>query len=168
MQFDLKTFLERGRTPYETEFSLALSGWDFPGYRVDAPVGVRFRAVPTAEGVDLTCAITAEAAGECARCLAPVVQPYAFTRSWSVRPADLASEELELPLEENGVLPLSELVYQELVLEIEPVLLCREDCEGLCPVCGRPKADGCGCCAPDVAPGTALDPRLAGLRKLLE
>lgn len=164
MQFDLKTFLERGRTPYETAFSLDLSGWDFPGYRVEAPVEVRFMAAPTAEGVRLYCEIGAEAAGECARCLADARQPYRLEREWQVRPADLAGGELELPLLPGGILPLDELAYQELVLEIDPVLLCRPDCEGLCPVCGRPRADGCSC-RPEES-GPAPDARLAGLRQL--
>lgn len=166
MQFDLKTFLERGRTPYQTAFSLDLSGWDFPGCRVEAPVRVQFSALPTAEGVRLTCGIEAETAGECARCLAPAKQAYAFCREWLVRPADLAGGELELPLLPGGLLPLDELVYQELVLEAEPLLLCQPDCEGLCPVCGKPKREGCGCT--NAQQGPSLDPRMAGLKRLLD
>lgn len=164
MQFDLRAFLERGRTPYETAFLLDLSGWDFPGYRIGAPVGVRFAAVPTAEGAAMRCGITAEAAGECARCLAPARQTYTLDREWQVRPQDLFGGELELPLLPGGVLPLDELVYQELVLEIDPILLCRPDCEGLCPVCGKPRADGCGCHPQEDGP--APDARLAGLWQL--
>lgn len=166
MQFDLKTFLERGRTPYQTAFSLDLSGWDFPGYRVEAPVRVRFCAVPTAEGARLSCEIEAETAGECARCLAGVKRPYSFCREWQVRPADLAGGDEELPLLPGGILPLNELVYQEIVLEAEPLLLCRPDCEGLCPVCGRPRLAGCDCAGTQQAPSP--DPRMAGLKKLLD
>ncbi len=40
--------------------------------------------------------------------------------------------------------------------------LCRPDCPGLCPVCGRPlEAGACGCRREEV------DPRLAALRELL-
>ena len=166
MQFDLKAFLERGRTPYQTAFSLDLSGRDFPGYRVEAPARVRFCALPTAEGARLTCEIEAETAGECARCLAPARRPYAFCREWQVRPAALAGGELELPLLPGGLLPLDELVYQELVLEAETLLLCRPGCEGLCPVCGRPRLAGCGCAVAQEGPSP--DPRLAGLKRLLD
>lgn len=173
MQFDLRAFLERGRTPYEAAFSLDLSGGDFPGYRVEAPAKVRFSAVPDAEGARITCEIEAETVGECARCLAPARRQYRFAREWQVRPADLAlagiqpsEDALELPLLPGGILPLDELVYQELVLEAEPLLLCSPGCEGLCPVCGRPKAAGCGCRPAEDGP--KVDPRLAALQKLLE
>ena len=60
---------------------------------------------------------------------------------------------------------VDELIFQELVLEVEPVLLCSPDCQGLCPVCGTPKAAGCTCCkAEDAAPA---DARLSILKQLL-
>ena len=49
------------------------------------------------------------------------------------------AEEPELPFDENGRLDVRELCYQELVMEVPTVLLCSDDCAGLCPICGRRK-----------------------------
>lgn len=165
MRFDLKTFLREGRTPYHKTFTLDLSSEDFPGYQVTQPVCGTFTADPTAEGAALQCSFTAVVEAECARCLAPMQQQLTLDRFWEVRERDLTSPEFELPLDEKGGLDLAQLVFEELVLEVPPVLLCSPDCEGLCPVCGKRKADGCTCVQPEEE--APVDERLAILKQLL-
>ena len=48
------------------------------------------------------------------------------------------------------------------ILDMEQKVLCRDDCKGLCPICGKNLNEGpCGCTKPG-------DPRLAVLSRLLE
>ena len=57
---------------------------------------------------------------------------------------------------------LDEVVVTDLLLALPTKHLCREDCRGLCPHCGKNLNEGeCGC-RPDV------DPRLAVLEQLLD
>ena len=64
---------------------------------------------------------------------------------------------------ENGKLDLDEEIREELLLSFPMRFLCREDCPGLCPKCGKPLSQGdCGC------PTTEPDPRLAVLKKLFD
>ena len=57
---------------------------------------------------------------------------------------------------------LTALVSEDAYLAIPYRMLCREDCKGLCPRCGKNLNEGpCGCSAPG-------DPRLAVLAQLLE
>lgn len=165
MRFDLKTFWKEGRTPYHVSLSLDLSQWDFPGYEVPQPVCGSFTAEPTENGIYMECEFTAEIQAECARCLAPVTQRYTAQRNWEVRESDLDKLDEELPVDEKGVMDLAELVYEELLLEVPPVLLCSPDCEGLCPVCGKRKADGCTCQSAEA--DATVDERLAILKQLL-
>ena len=59
-------------------------------------------------------------------------------------------------------LDLDALAGEDLVLELPSKVLCKEDCKGLCPQCGKNLNDGpCDCKEP-------VDPRLAGLLALLE
>ena len=109
--------------------------------------------------------VKAQVEGECARCLAPVQQAYDFTREYLVRLRDLDDPDFELPLDEKGCLDLRELVYQELIFEVPRVLLCSPDCPGLCPICGKRKADGCSCQTAEAAAPT--DARLSILKQLL-
>ena len=102
--------------------------------------------------------------GECARCLAPVDGVFSldFERT-VVTEGTLSDERLEELEDEYVVLDGHELsvddtLCEELVLSFPQRLLCSEDCEGLCPKCGKPKREGdCGC------PTKEIDPRLAVL-----
>ena len=73
------------------------------------------------------------------------------------------ASDAELPFDERGRLDLKELCYQELVSEIPSVLLCSEDCKGLCPICGR--RNPCACT--QETNGDVVDERLAILKTLL-
>lgn len=43
-------------------------------------------------------------------------------------------------------LDLDELMREDILLELPTRFLCREDCKGICPVCGKNLNDGpCGC-----------------------
>ncbi|MGI6404156.1 MAG: YceD family protein [Oscillospiraceae bacterium] len=100
----------------------------------------------------------------CARCLQPVIRQKAADFSYVV------VEQLEQDSPENwveasgGMLDIAALVGEELFLALDASSLCREDCKGLCPVCGadRNQTD-CGCNAKK-----AVDPRFAALSKLLD
>ena len=60
-------------------------------------------------------------------------------------------------------LDLDEQLRDELYLCFPQKLLCDENCEGLCPKCGKPKKDGpCGC------PEKEIDPRLAVLKNFFD
>lgn len=105
---------------------------------------------------------------ECARCLCEVRGVYGvdFVRTL-VTPGMLTEERLaenidEYVLVEDGRLDIDGELSEWLLLEFPTKLLCSEDCEGLCQVCGNPKREGCGCVE------RYIDPRLAPLAKLLE
>lgn len=58
-------------------------------------------------------------------------------------------------------LNLDELVLEDIYLELPTRFVCRKDCKGLCPYCGKDLNDGvCDCKKP-------VDPRLAALQALL-
>ncbi len=60
------------------------------------------------------------------------------------------------------ILDLDALAREDLLLDLPSKVLCREDCKGLCPQCGKNLNDGpCDCKEP-------VDPRLAGLLSLLD
>lgn len=109
----------------------------------------------------------------CARCLQPVVREMTFSIERMIESGNAShlpeaehDEEYEddlLPMVNGGVEIDPELT-EALVLELPMYHLCREDCPGLCPKCGKPLADGeCGCNLKK-----EIDPRLAILQKLLE
>jgi uncharacterized protein len=61
----------------------------------------------------------------------------------------------------SRTLDLSGAVREELILAVPDYLLCREDCAGLCPHCGKDLNEGPHECA-----GRSTDPRWAALEAL--
>lgn len=56
------------------------------------------------------------------------------------------------------VVDLTDEIRESVLLAMPPYPLCREDCKGLCPVCGRDlNRDRCHCQAPVATPWDALD-----------
>lgn len=93
----------------------------------------------------------------CARCLTPVTQTRDGSVDLPVLKEDEESEEEAITAEGDRI----DLVAaaEDLILIDMPIrLLCREDCKGLCPVCGKNRNEGDCHCKPQ-----ETDPRLAGL-----
>ena len=107
--------------------------------------------------------------GECARCLAPVDGVFSLDFERTVTTEGTIDEERLEELEDEYVvlkgheLSVDDALLEELALSFPTRLLCSEDCEGLCPRCGKPKREGdCGC------PTKEIDPRLAVLAKFFD
>jgi len=111
----------------------------------------------------------------CSRCLEPVEHAVAEAFDLLYRPlgADASGKDASLGLAEmeigyyQGAGILLEDVLKEQVLLVLPVkLLCRADCQGLCPHCGSNRnAESCNCAS------NVSDPRwtaLGDIRKKLE
>lgn len=77
--------------------------------------------------------------------------------------ASLNNEETDdFVLIDNYQLSLDELARADILLELPSKYLCREDCRGLCPMCGKNLNEGlCGCHT------DRTDPRLEVLKQLI-
>jgi uncharacterized protein len=101
--------------------------------------------------------------GPCQRCLDDaVVERELSAREYQATSRD-ASEELSTPYVVDDRLDLSAWARDALVLSLPEQILCRPDCAGLCPVCGRNLND-----EPHVHEETTVDPRWAVLGELRE
>lgn len=88
MQFDIRSFLESGRKPFEAHFEADFSKADFGGYSVNNPAVCDFTATLTEDGAALLLCVRAHIDAECARCLEPLTRDYDFTREYFVRDRD--------------------------------------------------------------------------------
>lgn len=117
----------------------------------------------------LTLTVTVPYRAVCARCLEPVSETLAVQLERTVAAEGTLTEaQLEENVDEyavisHGTLDLDEEIREEILLSFPMRFLCREDCPGLCPKCGKPLRLGdCGC------PKTEPDPRLAVLKRLFD
>ena len=163
MLVNLNNIFTRDETEKKLEADFDFSAWDIScDAAFTQPVNSVLKLKKGDNGIFLKLAVHANATCCCARCLDSFQREFSFTREFVITPDNLTEMECEIPVDSQSVLDTQQLVRQELALEVDPILLCSEDCEGLCPVCGRPKREGCGCQVPQW-----LDPRLAALRELL-
>ena len=144
MQFDLRKFITAGTRPYHAEFQCDLSAYDYAGARIPQPVTAVFDAQTDGDEVQITLRAKASVHGECARCLDPVTREETVDTEWIVKERDLDDPDFDLPLDEKGHLDVDEWLNQEFMFQIPTVLLCSPDCAGLCPQCGKKKAE-CTC-----------------------
>lgn len=118
----------------------------------------------TAKGV-----YTAELVLTCSRCLGPMPLELRGEVGWAFRPlsqeereeVQLGEDELELSFYQDGQVDLTQALRDELGLALPMAPLCRQDCPGLCPVCGKPVKPGESCCRRG-----ENDPRWAKLAQL--
>lgn len=103
----------------------------------------------------------------CDRCLRDV--DYTFDLSFDtvvISPdytGEDAEEEAASELLDGYHLNVDELIKNELLLNWPMKVLCREDCKGICKICGKNLNDGeCGC--DDFVP----DPRMAAIKDLFD
>jgi uncharacterized protein len=139
------------------------------GLQATEPVTGRVRLTRTNRGLVVDARLHTALAGECARCLRPVVTPVDARIDEEVLPSiDIASgmpvplqegEDLDTPrLTDHHELELRPLIAQAVSLQ-EPIApLCEPDCPGLCPECGERMEPG------HVHDDEPIDPRLEALR----
>jgi uncharacterized protein len=78
---------------------------------------------------------------------------------------ELSDRDVVVGYYEGDHLDLGEVVREQVLLGLPLKPLCREDCRGLCPRCGKNRNAGpCGC-TPEEEPG---DSRLEPLRRLID
>jgi len=102
----------------------------------DGAVPARLDISRTAAGYALRLRFSGELNGTCVRCLEPA-RVTVEVDSREVDQPTATDEELLSPYVDEGVLDLGAWSRDALALALPPKLLCREDCAGLCPVCGE-------------------------------
>ena len=101
--------------------------------------------------------------GQCDRCLDPFSREGTLPIEHVLVTSAEDEDSDELVVLEDFQLDLDELVETDLWLELPSKSLCREDCRGLCPQCGKNLNEGlCGCGKKDI------DPRLEALKQALQ
>lgn len=105
----------------------------------------------------------------CDRCLTEVDVPFAvsISKSFDLKRERFGSEEGEAEearfVTDTMELDAGELLRDELIVAWPAKVLCKEDCRGLCLVCGHDlNAGDCGC------DRVVLDPRMAAIQDIFK
>jgi len=98
--------------------------------------------------------------GPCMRCLEPAAPTFEIDAREVSQPGE--GDELSSPYVQHEVLDLQAWTRDAVALALPATLLCRDDCAGLCAVCGTNLNDA----GPDHAHQREPDPRWAKLSEL--
>ena len=142
--------------------------------RILEPLEGKVTLLPQDEGCLVRGHLTGKVAVPCNRCAEDAIlsingsfdsfEPYPDAENEEAEKSfDNEADELIVKKAANGapVISLAGLLWEEFVLSLPVKPLCRPDCKGLCPQCGKNLNDGTCSCIREEG-----DPRLAALRGL--
>jgi uncharacterized protein len=130
-------------------------GGENPDFLCVTPVRYNLLVRRTEQAIRITGSVRCALSLICARCTEEYSFPVDTALDVELEPASLlpANTELELRRDDMDVeyyegeeIDLEPLIYEEVLLNIPMMPLCREDCLGLCNVCGKNRNDeACQC-----------------------
>lgn len=148
-----------------TDPSVLARAYSDPSWRLER---VSLQIDPDGTDVFVHGVVGATVPQTCSRCLEPFparvdapVDVRLVPRPATADNVELGADDLDVDFYENDLLDLDRVVETETTLALPMKPLCRDDCRGLCPVCGGNRnVVQCSCAE------RAPDPRLAVLRDL--
>lgn len=117
--------------------------------RLSGDISVDVVLESTVDDIDVAGELRVAWADTCSRCLRPVAATLVIEVEERYAPAERIGtgtvDPDAFPIE-HGQLDLAPMVREEVLLGVPDAPLCREDCPGLCPVCGADRAsERCDC-----------------------
>lgn len=163
---DLGRLARDGRCRVEADVPADAELWQDLDFAFDGPVRVRMEAQRIGGGEDVLVrgTVRGQVAQQCRRCLEPVGVEFDEELSLyfeaGVDEAEAEAEEA-YALPARGDLELGPALREQIALAVPRFVVCREDCRGLCPVCGENLNESeCDCSTETV------DERWAALREI--
>jgi uncharacterized protein len=138
------------------DFEFGGQGYSVPGGTVAATLDVSH----TTTGYSLRLRYESELAGPCMRCLEEAGHRIEVDAREVDQPG--GGEELSSPYLEEDQLDVGGWARDALALALPTQIVCREDCKGLCAICGENLNEA----GPEHAHEREPDPRWAALREL--
>lgn len=165
MVIDIKKYLAAQVDTEEVCYSFTIDDVGVDGGKLfRKPVDVKAVFTSFSGSVKLQLGLTAEMTVRCDRCSKQFIYPIDLVLNHVLVP-ELSNEDDEGEMIEVDVanFNLDELAYSDIMLSMPTKILCRDDCRGICPQCGKELNEGdCDC------DKRKIDPRLEALQQLLD
>ena len=167
LSLDLTRLDREGSVELNACFPAASALWEGSGVEWDGSVEVKLTASLAGSGeIVVRGSLDGRLKQECRRCLEPVGSEVGHELTLVFVSADEKGAE-----DDDGVhvygqgteIDLSNSVREEVVFAVDPYVICKSDCEGLCPRCGVNRNKQTCNCTED-----HTDPRWKALRVLKE
>jgi uncharacterized protein len=149
---------------------------DILGNGVSNPVEGSVKLTRTNRGILVQGNLKTKIPAECGRCLSKFDYPLTFNIEeeffpvidvTSGVPVEIPEEPGSFIIDDHHILNLDEAIRQNALLAIPIKPLCREDCKGICQICGKDlNSGGCKCSQGKIDPRWAKLAELAGAKKI--
>ena len=163
MLLELKSvFLNEGEV-LTLAYEMDMSAIDFNGVKpFVTPVRVDVKAENRAGAVRLNADVMFDFCYPCDRCAVETITAYNYSFQHMLVLSLNDDSNDEYIMVQDYKLDLDELLRDDILLELPTKFLCKPDCRGMCPKCGKNLNEGvCDCVTRQV------DPRLEILKKLI-
>lgn len=164
MILDLKKLFVTENYTLPIDHNVDLSDLEFSGaYPLKKPVTTSGKITNRAGLVTLSLNMVYVFSAPCDRCGLPTEICHTVELEKSLAPEIAGTDSDDIIVIDDYKLDLDELIYTEIVISLPMKHLCREDCKGLCNICGKNLNEGvCKC------ETKTVDPRLQALAHLLK
>jgi uncharacterized protein len=138
--FNLRTLKLRSGEQFRDEREIQLKPLELGGQRylpVPEKVPAELTITRASTGTVFELGFHVRLHGPCFRCLDDAVLDLPISAREYQATAPEGDEELRTPYLEDDKLDLSAWARDALALELPDKILCRSDCAGLCPLCGK-------------------------------
>jgi len=163
-RFNLRTLKLRSGEQFRDAVEIELEPLEYGGEQylpVPEAVPAELTITRASTGTVFQLGFRARLHGPCQRCLGDAVVDQAIAAREYHATSSGGEEELETPYVVDDQLDLGAWTRDALALSLPDQILCRPDCAGLCPVCGKNLNE-----EPHVHEEERTDPRWAALAEL--
>lgn len=164
MVIDLTNLFNGADEVIPVDYAFNISDLIFDTYNpLKEPVHVNGRFYQEAGVVQCALNVQFVFDGYCDRCAEPVHKLYSFpVQKVFVTHLDNGDDFEDYIVTGSAGIDLDVFIREEILLFLPSKILCREDCKGLCPKCGKNLNEGSCDCKKDI------DPRMEALLQLLD
>ena len=145
MIIDVRNLKRSGTSQCDFAFEYESNGSisEYYGTVLGGPVSVNVTCVLQGDDVYVDGTLKCKIVGECARCVKQVESDWSCEISAVYA---VTRQDEDDYLYSNGRLDLTPAVVDTLITSLPTVIYCKDDCKGLCPVCGKNLNEGlCDC-----------------------
>ena len=172
MIIDVSSILKEfgGKISFDDKTEISDLNFGGSDYRFSEPLSVKGGVSNTGGALSLKADVSGVMTTQCARCMKDIDVPIEFTISETLMRSDevdgdlgTVSEDDDVIVFEGNTVNLDEIIENNLIMNLSPRYLCRDDCKGLCPKCGKDLNEEICDCKDD-----EIDPRWAALADMIK
>lgn len=166
MILDLSEILKNDKEVMSLNFDIDLSSLEFMGenFIFQKPLNLKGTLTNNTKNLELNAEVNGEMQVHCARCAKPFITKVSFPVSEILLREDREiSEDSDVVVFSGYEVDLTDIVADSFFMNVSGQYLCKEDCKGLCAVCGCDLNESTCDCESEV-----IDPRWAKLAELIK